>query len=482
MDLEVFMALLSRSRSDGNNAAARAAIDLGAAPSAWSQGLNVLRGRTAVRLSLGLLAVAFVAATGLWIRGTRANHAQEADLSSQLNRYQGQIAAVKAKSGADPATLNAEYATAQAGLYAQTSSMLGSPDQIAAMVAFAGLADRFGVTYGGLSVGGPSTSKLEGIDYGVRSVSMSVHGSQQDMTRFINAIQNGIIPGTSLQHFSLNPGTDGTSASLSMKLYSVSTDQVQFEPPASLSATQGPAAQPGTPELAIGAISTPVLTWAVDGGGSWQDGLISAGFGISAPPDTVQTFQLYAETSGDSSLEPGKDRLLGTAPAPANGAVDFQLKTPFRFSAEQGQRFYLAATVSAKGHTGMLDIGAPPGSMQFLSSAWPDAAHAPDFHVRVPILEPPHAFDLNQSVLAGATDQIHIGQSGQEQGLKFALVTPPQHGVVKGGLPTVTYTPSPGFFGKDQFTYVLTDGALTSGIATVQLEIAKPVDSTSTAP
>lgn len=56
--------------------------------------------------------------------------------------------------------------------------------------------------------------------------------------------------------------------------------------------------------------------------------------------------------------------------------------------------------------------------------------------------------------------------------LRFQLVTKPQHGLLLGLPPALTYTPDSGYAGPDSFTFRATDGELDSNVATVNLTVA----------
>lgn len=55
--------------------------------------------------------------------------------------------------------------------------------------------------------------------------------------------------------------------------------------------------------------------------------------------------------------------------------------------------------------------------------------------------------------------------------LRYAVVTPPQHGALTGAAPNLTYTPVPGFFGNDSFTFQVNDGVNDSPAATVFVRV-----------
>jgi lysophospholipase L1-like esterase len=63
------------------------------------------------------------------------------------------------------------------------------------------------------------------------------------------------------------------------------------------------------------------------------------------------------------------------------------------------------------------------------------------------------------------------GEDVENSPLTFQIVSPPAHGALTGIPPNLTYTPATNYFGADSFTFVASDGALTSAVATVSLTI-----------
>lgn len=55
--------------------------------------------------------------------------------------------------------------------------------------------------------------------------------------------------------------------------------------------------------------------------------------------------------------------------------------------------------------------------------------------------------------------------------VSFELLTLPKHGTLSGSPPNLTYRSNPGFVGLDMFAFRTSDGALTSAVAQVQIEI-----------
>lgn len=77
--------------------------------------------------------------------------------------------------------------------------------------------------------------------------------------------------------------------------------------------------------------------------------------------------------------------------------------------------------------------------------------------------------DSSQNIVLAATDE-----DGDE--LVYTIVDQPQHGVLSGEAPDLTYTPDPDYFGEDSFSYLANDGKLDSGEALVSITINDVVD------
>jgi cysteine-rich repeat protein len=59
--------------------------------------------------------------------------------------------------------------------------------------------------------------------------------------------------------------------------------------------------------------------------------------------------------------------------------------------------------------------------------------------------------------------------------LSYTIDAPPTHGALMGTPPYVTYTPDPHYFGMDSFTFEVSDGALSSNVATVTISVGDVV-------
>jgi hypothetical protein len=72
--------------------------------------------------------------------------------------------------------------------------------------------------------------------------------------------------------------------------------------------------------------------------------------------------------------------------------------------------------------------------------------------------------DTSKSVVLSGSDP--DGDS-----LIYVVVSSPAHGSLSGSAPNLTYTPSAGYTGADNFTFRVTDGSLDSPVATVTLTV-----------
>ncbi|HEX6085767.1 MAG TPA: DNA/RNA non-specific endonuclease [Thermoanaerobaculia bacterium] len=60
--------------------------------------------------------------------------------------------------------------------------------------------------------------------------------------------------------------------------------------------------------------------------------------------------------------------------------------------------------------------------------------------------------------------------------LTYTIVTPPSHGTLSGSGATQTYTPAPDFNGSDSFTFRVSNGSLTSNVATMTITVLEVND------
>jgi hypothetical protein len=86
----------------------------------------------------------------------------------------------------------------------------------------------------------------------------------------------------------------------------------------------------------------------------------------------------------------------------------------------------------------------------------------------------PVADDQQVSTRSYLPVAITLGASDVDsESLSYAIVAAPAHGALTGTAPEVTYTPAGGFYGTDSFTFVASDGALSSNVATVAIQVSR---------
>lgn len=90
-----------------------------------------------------------------------------------------------------------------------------------------------------------------------------------------------------------------------------------------------------------------------------------------------------------------------------------------------------------------------------------------------PVADAPSAADA-----AVATDEdaaMHVELGGVDadgDAVSFSIVSGPSHGQLSGHAPQLVYTPDANYSGSDSFSFVASDGELTSAPATIQIDVA----------
>jgi len=89
---------------------------------------------------------------------------------------------------------------------------------------------------------------------------------------------------------------------------------------------------------------------------------------------------------------------------------------------------------------------------------------------------PPNQAPLAQAVdLTLAQDRTVtftvMGTDADQDPLTYLATTQPGHGTLSGTAPAWTYTPAAGYFGRDRFTFTVSDGKATSPAAEVGLNV-----------
>ncbi len=89
-----------------------------------------------------------------------------------------------------------------------------------------------------------------------------------------------------------------------------------------------------------------------------------------------------------------------------------------------------------------------------------------------PVNDAPVADDQNIGVQEDTSASINLhGSDIDGDPLEFILVTPPNQGVLSGAAPALVYTPSPEYYGADNFTFKVSDGFVESAPATVSITV-----------
>ena len=86
-------------------------------------------------------------------------------------------------------------------------------------------------------------------------------------------------------------------------------------------------------------------------------------------------------------------------------------------------------------------------------------------------------FPVAYSQVVNTTNAVAItltGSSCRTNVLSFLNVSTPAHGTLSGGVPYLTYTPTPGYVGLDSFTFQVADSMTNSATATVSLIVGAP--------
>lgn len=126
-------------------------------------------------------------------------------------------------------------------------------------------------------------------------------------------------------------------------------------------------------------------------------------------------------------------------------------------------------------------------SLQFVAAGRSGSSKPAVITIHVlPANDPPVAVPLEVDLTGNSRVVIVLsGTDADQDPLTYALVEPPEHGLLMGVLPKVVYRPEIGFVGTDRFRFVVHDGQAGSAPATVTITVRPPeqvADSTPEAP
>ena len=86
--------------------------------------------------------------------------------------------------------------------------------------------------------------------------------------------------------------------------------------------------------------------------------------------------------------------------------------------------------------------------------------------------DPPVAVSQSVSTAEDTAKAITLAATDVDgDGLTYAVVSPPVHGVLSGTAPALTYTPDADYHGPDSFTFKVNDGLVDSSAATVSITV-----------
>jgi hypothetical protein len=103
-----------------------------------------------------------------------------------------------------------------------------------------------------------------------------------------------------------------------------------------------------------------------------------------------------------------------------------------------------------------------------------------------PVNDPPTAVDASLHVFRDTPAEVTLTATDLDSSaLAYAVESPPEHGVLSGEAPELTYTPQTGYTGPDRFTFKVSDGSAESLAGSVNVEVVAPlfvISSASVAP
>jgi hypothetical protein len=176
---------------------------------------------------------------------------------------------------------------------------------------------------------------------------------------------------------------------------------------------------------------------------------------LSASPDTTYTIQFFGGTVADPSGHGQGQFLIGTSSATTDSNGNAAITQHFSFI-PAGVQFLTATATDPLGNT---------------SEFGPDVALSP-FSTPIAAVADFYLTDINTS-LAIAPPGVQTNDISADGGaFTTALVAGAAHGTVTlNSDGSFTFTPTAGFVGTDHFTYQDTEGALTSNVGTVTIQV-----------
>jgi cysteine-rich repeat protein len=200
--------------------------------------------------------------------------------------------------------------------------------------------------------------------------------------------------------------------------------------------------------------STAALAWLVAVVGCGDNGLNRA-------PE-VSTSHLEVSTVEDSVVA-----IDASAIDPEGGNVTYRISTPDHGTITgAGPRFTYTPAPNFSGH-------------ETLTITVSDGRNTVEVTVDVTVADvndAPVAEDQQSTTNEGQGVAIALTVTDVDSAtLSYTIDAPPVHGALTGTPPYVTYTPDPHYVGMDSFTFEVSDGSLSSNVATVTISVADVV-------
>ena len=281
------------------------------------------------------------------------------------------------------------------------------------------------------------------VDHGANIISMSLSGSSPSIT-LENAVKNAYESGVTVIAAAGNGGTDGIGDSAceypaAYDKYVIAVGATQYDNSLTSYSNYGLS-------LDIVAPGGSSLDQNSDG---YPDGVLQQTFELTRRGRTIKTSWGYYFMSGTSMATPHVSGvaalLLSVQPSLSPTEIRTILESTATDLGTEGKDIYFGS--------GLLNAY---NALESISG--PNVAPDADDNSLVTAEDTPESITLTASDADGDS-------------LIYSIVDEPDHGVLSGTLPIVTYTPDLDYFGGDGFTFKVNDGRADSNIASVSITV-----------
>jgi uncharacterized repeat protein (TIGR03803 family)/probable HAF family extracellular repeat protein len=197
-------------------------------------------------------------------------------------------------------------------------------------------------------------------------------------------------------------------------------------------------------------------------------------------PQTHQApFELLHVFAGSDGANPSGALFLASdglfyGTTSSGGAADFG--TVYRFDPAAMSLVVLHSFSGTDGATPLASlIQAQDGALYGTTFAGGDTDGGVIFRLAIGGNTPPVA--ASDSVAANENTPLAItlrGVDADHDPLTYRIVTAPRHGLLTGSAPALTYTPAPGYVGKDAIRFRVSDGKANSAVGVVHITVTPP--------